>query len=115
MSESKVYSFIGLARKAGSVIVGEALSEKAIKQRKAYLVLIALDASENTAKKVKTALFNSNIPVLRFGTKEKLGQILGKSFISVLSITDKGFSNKLQEMIDDINNNNSTHGGGVFD
>ncbi|NLM74883.1 MAG: 50S ribosomal protein L7ae [Clostridiaceae bacterium] len=115
MSENKIYSFIGLARKAGAVILGEALSVKAVRQGKAHLAIIALDASENTTKKIETALFNTNIPMARFGSREELGQILGKPFISVLTVTDKGFAKRLQEMIYDINKNNSTHGGGVFE
>ena len=115
MSENKIYSFIGLARKAGAVVPGEELSAKAVRQGKAHLTIIALDASENTVKKIKTALYSTNIPAVRFGTREKLGWILGKAFISVLTVTDKEFSGKLQVMIDDMNKNNTAHGGGVFE
>ncbi len=121
MSGSKIYSFIGLAKKAGAVITGVALTEKAIKQCKAHLVLVAADASGNTKKKVDTALFGTNVPVKLFGNKEGLGQVLGKPYVSVLTITDMNFSRRIQEMleeaniIEEVNINNTAYGGGVFE
>lgn len=51
MEERKIYSFIGLAKKAGMVAAGEGQVEAAIKKKKAALVIIAKDASINTRKK----------------------------------------------------------------
>ena len=51
MNIRKELSLIGLAAKAGKVVSGEFATEKAVKGRTAYLVLIAEDASENTRKK----------------------------------------------------------------
>lgn len=113
MSEDKIYSFIGLARKAGKLALGEALAEQAIKRGKAQLVIVAKDASDNTRKKIETALFGKNIPMLRFGSREKLGHMLGKSFFSVIAVTDKGFSEEIKKMIEHcFNNDNTAHGGG---
>lgn len=110
---NKIYSFIGLARKAGAVAMGEALAEQAVKRKKACLVLVTQDASDNTLKKIETALYGSNVPMLRFGHKEELGRILGKSSFSVIAITDKGFSDRIKELIDqNLNNDNTAHGGG---
>ena len=44
-------SLVGLAAKAGKVVSGEFATEKAVKTQKAFLVIIAQDASENTRKK----------------------------------------------------------------
>ena len=41
---NKVHSMIGLATKAGKVVSGEFAVEKAIKDGKAFLVIIAEDA-----------------------------------------------------------------------
>ena len=45
-------SLVGLAAKAGKVVSGEFATEKAVKTQKAFLVIIAQDASENTRKKI---------------------------------------------------------------
>jgi ribosomal protein L7Ae-like RNA K-turn-binding protein len=110
---NRIYSFIGLARKAGAVAMGEALAEQAVKRKKACLVLVTLDASDNTVKKIETALYGSDIPMIRFGNKEDLGHILGKSAFSVIAITDKGFSERIKTLIEqNSNNDNTAHGGG---
>jgi len=59
MEENRIYSFIGLAKKAGAVLAGEGIVRAAIKNRRAFLVIMAKDASPNTKRKIETALFNS--------------------------------------------------------
>lgn len=113
LMSDKIYSFIGLARKAGAVALGESLAEQAVKRQKAFLVLVTFDASDNTLRKIETALYGSNIPMIRFGQKDRLGQMLGKSFLSVIAITDEGFSERIKELIEqNSNNDNTAHGGG---
>ena len=50
MLHDRALSMLSLAAKAGKVASGEFSVEKAVKSRKAYLVLVADDASENTKK-----------------------------------------------------------------
>ncbi len=116
MWEDKIYSFIGLAKKAGAIMAGEALTEQAVKSEKAFLVIITEDASLNTRKKIETALFKSNIPIIEFGKKDKLGQRLGKTFFSVISVTNRSFADRIKELIEqNENNDNTAHGGGFFE
>ena len=49
--EKKIYSYLGLAQKAGKVVAGEFLTEKSIQEGKAGLILISEEASANTKKK----------------------------------------------------------------
>ena len=44
---------IGLAQKAGKVASGEFSTEKAVKEHKAYMVIVADDSSDNTKKNFK--------------------------------------------------------------
>ncbi len=50
MKPDKVLSMLGIAAKAGSVASGEFSTEKAVKEGRAWLVIVASDASENTQK-----------------------------------------------------------------
>ena len=59
---NKVHSMIGLATKAGKVVSGEFAVEKAIKDGKAFLVIIAEDASDNTKKHFSDMCIYSKIP-----------------------------------------------------
>ncbi len=52
MPKDKVLSLLGIAQKAGRVVSGEFSVEKAVKEGKACLVLVAKDASDNTKKNV---------------------------------------------------------------
>lgn len=50
MKPDKALSMLGLAARAGRIVSGEFTVEKEVKSGRAYLVLIAEDASENTRK-----------------------------------------------------------------
>ena len=47
---NKILSMIGLATRAGKTVSGEFSVEKAVKTRKAFLVLVSEEASDNTKK-----------------------------------------------------------------
>lgn len=100
MEEHKIYSFIGLARKAGGVAAGDCAAEYAIKRGRAACVILAGDASPNTAKKYREHCGAKGIRIISFGTRQRLGEILGKEAYSVIAITDKRFSARLEEMIE---------------
>ena len=51
INEKKVLGTLGLAMKAGSVVSGEFMTEKSIRDGRAELVIVAEDASANTKKK----------------------------------------------------------------
>ena len=94
---------MGLAAKAGSVVSGEFSVEKAIKEGKAHLVIVADDASENTKKHFQDMCRFRNIPIRFFGTKETIGQCIGKTFRANLALTDAGFAESIKKKIDGIN------------
>ena len=50
MQRNKVLSYLGLATRAGRVVSGEFCVEKSVRQRRARLVLVSEDASENSRK-----------------------------------------------------------------
>ncbi|MCR4690282.1 MAG: ribosomal L7Ae/L30e/S12e/Gadd45 family protein [Lachnospiraceae bacterium] len=97
--EKKILSFLGLANRAGKVASGEFSAEAAVKDRKAKLVIIAADASDNTKKLFHDKSSYYGIPILTFGTKETLGGAIGKQMRASLAILDEGFAEKLKEMI----------------
>lgn len=124
MEENRIYSFIGLARKAGGVAAGDYAAEYAIKRGRAACVILAQDASPNTAKKYRNICNSRGIKLISFGTRQRLGGILGKDAYSVIAVTDKRFSDRLEEMIEEAENHDNsfngqaigkTHGGGFFE
>ena len=58
MPNDRILSTLSLAQKAGQVKSGEFAVEKAVKEYRASLVIVAQDASENTKKKMKNNLLS---------------------------------------------------------
>lgn len=96
----RIYSFLGLATKAGKEVSGEETCERALKAEKVCLVIVSADASENTRKKFKDMCSYRNVPIRFFGQRDMLGRFSGKEARTVVAVTDPGFAGRLQEMID---------------
>ena len=51
--KNKIFSLLGLATRSRNLVSGEFSSEKAVKGGKAFLVIVAEDASDNTKKLIR--------------------------------------------------------------
>ncbi len=99
MSQNKILSLIGLAVKAGKVVSGEFLTEKAVKSRKAVLVVAADDASDLTKKKFRNMCGYYKVPIYFYGDKESLGHAMGKEFRASLAVLDRGFAQGIEKQL----------------
>ncbi|MDD6035232.1 MAG: ribosomal L7Ae/L30e/S12e/Gadd45 family protein [Lachnospiraceae bacterium] len=95
----KIYSYIGLAQKAGKAVAGEFLTEKAIQEKRAELVLVSEEASANTRKNFIDSATYYSVPVYLFGGKEELGRAMGKEFRASLAILDKGLATAIMKQL----------------
>ena len=93
---------ISLGTKAGKISRGEFQCENSIKDGKAMLAIVALDASDNTKKHFTDMCAYRKIPVYSYGTREDLGRALGKDLISVVTINDKGFENGIRKLLAEV-------------
>lgn len=87
----KIISMIGMATKAGKTVSGEFMTEKAVKEGSACLVITAEDASENTRKLFYNMCTFYHVPFCVYGTKETLGHGMGKEMRASLAVLDNGF------------------------
>ena len=85
MKQDKVLSMLGLSAKAGNVASGEFSTEKAVKEGKAHLVIVAGDASDNTKKHFRDMCSF-------YEDKESLGHHIGKEFRASLAVTNEGLA-----------------------
>ncbi len=83
---------LGLAAKSGHIASGEFAVERAIKTGTAYLLIVAEDASENTRKKYSNSAEYYNVPLEFFGTRDELGDAIGKAFRAAIAITDQNLA-----------------------
>ncbi|MDO4632999.1 MAG: ribosomal L7Ae/L30e/S12e/Gadd45 family protein [Eubacteriales bacterium] len=99
MIQNKILSLIGLATKAGKTVSGEFSTEKAVKQGTACLVLVSEEASANTKKKFQDKCSYYEVPIFIYGTKQELGNAMGKEFRASMAVTDPGLSDAIAKLL----------------
>lgn len=99
---SKLYSMLGIGKKAGLLVLGETGCMQSIKKGKSKLVIVSSDASENTKDRILSLCNNHNVRYYVIGEKQELGYALGKSLSSIISITDSKFSEVIKDIIEKI-------------
>lgn len=92
-----------MAQKAGKLISGEDMCIESIRSGKAFLVLVAGDASLNTKKLFNDKCTYRNVTLKEFETKEILGKLIGKENRAVVAVVDKGFSDAMLKLFENIN------------
>lgn len=97
--EKKVYNLIGIATKSRNVASGEFSTEKAVKEHKAALVVVADDASDNTKKMFTNMCTYYNVPIYFFGEKNDLGHAIGKEFRASLAVLDNGLADAIEKQL----------------
>ena len=97
LESEKIYSLLGLCMRAGKVRSGEFATMEAIRKKTAQMVIVSLDASDNTTKQFSDKCKYYDVPLFFFGDKESLGHAIGKEVRTSLAITDKGLSESLRK------------------
>ncbi len=95
----KQCGMLGLAMRAGKLILGGEMVCEAVRKKKAKLVLLAKDASANTKKKVQNCctyyqIVCQSLPL----STETLAHALGKeSLVAAVAVTDDNFKKALMQ------------------
>lgn len=104
MKQNKALSMLSIATKAGSTVTGEFSTEKAVKEGRACLVVVAADASDNTKKKFSDMCKYYHVTMKVFSDKVSLGNACGKEFRASLAVVDKGLADAVRKQIDCLDN-----------
>ena len=99
LKQNKVYSLLGLAMRGRNLVSGEFQTIDAVRSGKAMLVIVAKDASENTRKLFHDKCSYYEVPVYEYGTKEELGQAIGKELRSSLAVCEEGLANAVAKLL----------------
>ena len=95
-----ILRFLGLAKKAGKLALGEEPVGAAARANACKLMLIAEDAAGNTIHRSAHFAQYGNIPRLTLPySKEELGQATGRTSVALLAITDIGFADSLAQKL----------------
>ncbi len=87
--------YIGLAQRAGKIITGEENIINKIRNKHIRLVLVALDASNNTKKKYFDKCAYYNVRCIEYGTIDEISHAIGKRNRVAIGICDVGFAKGL--------------------
>ena len=104
-STKRALGMLGLAMKAGKVVIGTEQVIAFLQKNKVKLVLLSGTASEGTQKKIrfKCEFYKTPTCVLDIDTGE-LGRLLGKTYApAVVGITDENFSNAIAKLLSEVN------------
>jgi ribosomal protein L7Ae-like RNA K-turn-binding protein len=96
---NNVLSLLGLARRAGDLLIGESLCVEGVRSKKISLLLIASDLNETTQNRMKTLCESESVTYKVFSDKEALSKAIGKSNYGLIGITNKKFSRAIIEKI----------------
>lgn len=100
MKPDKVLSMLGIAAKSGNIASGEFSTEKAIKEHRAYLVVVAEDSSDNTKKNFSNMCHYYQVPYVTYTDKETLGHCIGKEFRASLAVTNEGLAKSVLKQME---------------
>lgn len=95
VKKNEALAILGLARRAGRLVVGAEESRRAIRKRVARVVVIADDAAPGQREKILRASRVSGVPVLRQASGAALGGAVGRAPVTAVAVTDVELSSKL--------------------
>lgn len=104
MKQNKIYSLLSLAARGQNVVSGEFATVNAVKNGSAMLVILALDASDNTKKLFKDKCSFYNVPLITYGTMEELGHSIGKELRSSMALINEGLAQTVMQHFDELQN-----------
>lgn len=96
----KVMSMLSIAAKGRNVVSGGFTVEKAVKAGKAFLVIVAGDASDNTKKTFQNMCEFYEVPIAEYGTKDTLGHAIGRQMRANIAVTDQGLAKSIVKLLE---------------
>ncbi len=66
---------------------------------KAYLVVVAKDASQNTKKHFSDMCSYRQIPLFEYADKKRLGNCIGKEYRASLAVTDENLAEAISKRL----------------
>lgn len=100
MNKDQICSLLGLAARGRNLVSGEFSTEKAIKEGRANVVIVAKDASDNTKKKFSDMCAYRNIPIYFYQDKDILGHSIGNEMRASIAVLDEGLSKAIIKKFD---------------
>lgn len=89
----KALNYIGLAKKAGSIELGETNTGAAIRAGKGKILILASDASDNARRRAESFVSGTQVPIVPLPfSKAEISQVSGTAGCSMAAFTDIGLA-----------------------
>ena len=86
---NKALNYLALARKGGLAELGEEPVGAIARAGKAYVILVAGDASDHTWRRAKSYAAGTDQQCVRLScTKEEMGFVVGRTSLAIAAVTD---------------------------
>ncbi|WP_400163017.1 YlxQ family RNA-binding protein [Brevibacillus sp. TJ4] len=95
----KAAQMLGMAMRARKVVTGEEMVLQAVRNGQARLVLLASDASENTAKKMRDKCSYYGVSCVTTSDRYTLGHAIGKDGRVTVAVTDGKLAESIQRLL----------------
>ena len=97
---NKALNYLSLARKAGLAELGEEPVGAVARMGKAYVVVVASDASDHTWRRAKSYVAGTEQQCVRLPvTKDEMGMAIGRQELAIAAITEPSMALALVEAI----------------
>ncbi|MFA5006948.1 MAG: ribosomal L7Ae/L30e/S12e/Gadd45 family protein [Candidatus Izemoplasmatales bacterium] len=100
MNKAKILGALGLARRAGKLLLGEDQVLDALKKGAVDFVLLACDAGPNTTKRTTDKTSFHRVPLATVLNGEEMAAATGRKILKVAGISDRGFAALIQGALD---------------
>ena len=99
---NKALNYLGLARRGGLAELGEEPVGAIARTGKAYVILVASDASDHTWRRAKSYAAGTEQQCIRIGcTKDEMGLAVGRTSLAIAAITDVALALALVKALDE--------------
>lgn len=92
---------LGLARRAGALLLGTGAVRTGLRDGTVELVLLAEDAAPTQVDKIERLVRHGEVPVRRFGRRAELGIAVGGPPYTAVGVTQNGFAVRLLREVEE--------------
>jgi len=97
--EREALQTLGLARRAGRLVIGTEAVLKAGRARRLRAAVMARDASDNARRRVAGRL-GDGVPIVECGTRTSLGSAVGRGRVAVVGVTDGALGSRIISVLE---------------
>lgn len=87
----RLLGMLGMAVRAGKVSFGVFMTEKALDEGRASLVIASEDIGASNRRKIEAKCAQESTQLIFYSDKESLSRAIGKKDVPVVAVCDEGF------------------------